>query len=245
MDGAVEAGAWGLVGGSALLVGALIGVLTRVPRRAVGWVMAFGSGVLIASVAFELVAGAQAEAGLQVASAGAAAGALVFFAADLAVSRRGGHHRKRSTGEQGSGSALVLTIGALLDGIPESVAIGASLLGGGSVSVVVVVAVFLSNIPEGLSSAVGLRRAGRSRGAVLTLWTAVAIVSGLAALLGYLLLDGAPPAIVAGLDSFAAGAILTMLASTMLPEAHEEGGAVTGVLTTAGFLLATALSAGG
>jgi len=244
VDGAVAAGAWGLLGGSALLVGALVGVLTPVPRRAVGWVMAFGSGVLIASVSFELIAGARAEAGLPVTGAGVAAGALVFFGADLAVSRRGGQHRKRSTGERGEGSALVLTIGALLDGIPESVAIGASLLGGGEVSVAVVVAVFLSNVPEGLSSAVGLRGAGRSRGVILALWAAVAIVSGLAALLGYVLLDGAPPAIVAGLDSFAAGAILTMLASTMLPEAHEEGGAVTGLLTTAGFLVATALSAG-
>jgi ZIP family zinc transporter len=137
---------------------------------------------------------------------------------------------------------MAITIGALMDGIPESVAIGVSLIGGGSVSVAVVAAVFLSNIPEGLSAAAGMKKAGRSTSYILGLWGAVVVVSALAALFGYLFLAGASGNVIALIQSFAAGAILTMLASTMMPEAYEEGGAVVGLVTTLGFLAAFILS---
>ncbi len=129
-----------------------------------------------------------------------------------------------------------------LDGIPESVATGVSLLGGGSVATPVVVAVFLSNVPESLSAARGLTIAGHSRRYVLGLWTAVAIMSAMAAAFGYAVLGGASPSLIAAIQAFAAGAILTMLADTMMPEAFEHGGSVVGLVTVLGFSLAFLLS---
>jgi ZIP family zinc transporter len=203
--------------------------------------MALGAGVLVSSVAFELMDEAYKIGGLDAAAPGLLLGAAVFYLADREVTRRGGERRKNSGDEQG-GSATAIAIGALLDGIPESAAIGISLIEGGGVGIALVAAVFLSNVPEGLSSAAGMRRAGRSPAYVLGLWGAVTLASTLAALLGYLFLDGASGNVVAGIQSFAAGAILTMLASTMMPEAYEEGGPVVGVVTTVGFLLAFVLS---
>ena len=203
--------------------------------------MALGSGVLVSSVAFELMDEAYRAGGLDAAATGLLLGALVFFLADREVSRRGGERRKNAGEEQG-GSAAAIAIGALLDGIPESAAIGISLIEGGGVGVALVAAVFLSNVPEGLSSAAGMKRAGRPAAHVLGLWGAVTLASTLAALLGYLFLAGASGNVVAAIQAFAAGAILTMLASTMMPEAYEEGGPVVGVVTTVGFLLAFVLS---
>jgi ZIP family zinc transporter len=143
-----------------------------------------------------------------------------------------------------SGSGTAIAVGALLDGIPESVVIGASLLAGGGVSAVTVIAVFISNVPEGLSSAVGMRRAGRSRRWVFGLWTGIALVSGLASMAGYGLLADAPPQVLAGITAFAGGAILSMVADTMIPEAFDDAHLLVGLVTVAGFLSAFALSHG-
>ena len=129
-----------------------------------------------------------------------------------------------------------------MDGIPESAAIGISLIGGGKISAALVAAVFLSNVPEGLSSASGMKRAGRSTTHILVLWSGVMAASAVAALLGYFFLAEASEDLIAAIQAFAAGAILTMLASTMMPEAYEEGGEVVGLVTSAGFLLAFVLS---
>lgn len=233
---------WGFVGGGALLAGAVAGLYIDVSRRVISAVMALGAGVLIASVAFELMAESYRKGGFDASAVGLLAGAVVFFAADRAVNNRGGKHRKNSGGKQRGGSATAIAIGALMDGIPESAAIGISLLEGGGVSAALVAAVFLSNVPEGLSSAAGMKRAGRPAAHVLALWGGVVAASTLAALFGYLFLAGASGDVVAGIQAFAAGAILTMLASTMMPEAYEEGGEVVGLLTTFGFLIAFILS---
>jgi ZIP family zinc transporter len=235
---ALAAGFWGFVGGVSLLIGALIGLYAGASQRVISIVMAIGAGVLISSVAFELMDEAYKAGGFDAASVGLLLGALLYFAADWTVSRRGGKHRKRSQGQQEEGSATAITIGALMDGIPESVAIGVSLIGGGAVGLVMVAAVFLSNVPEGLSAAAGMKKAGRSTSHILGLWSAVVGISALSALFGYLFLAGAPEDLIAGIQAFAAGAILTMLASTMMPEAYQEGGSAVGVVTTVGFLVA-------
>ena len=205
-------------------------------------VMAFGAGVLLSSVAFELMDEAYRVGGIDAAAPGLLLGAAVFYLADREVNRRGGERRKNAGDRQG-GSAAAIAIGALLDGIPESAAIGISLIEGGGVGIALVAAVFLSNVPEGLSSAAGMRRAGRSPVYVLGLWGAVTLASTLAALLGYLFLEGASGNLVAGIQSFAAGAILTMLADTMMPEAFASGGSEVGLITVLGFSLAFFLSA--
>ena len=239
--GALAAGFWGFVGGASLLVGALVGVYAGASRRTIATVMALGAGVLISSVAFELMDEAYQLGGFDASALGLSLGAGAFFLADRTVNRRGGAHRKNPGDKQGD-SASAIAIGALMDGIPESAAIGISLLDGGNISAALVAAVFLSNVPEGLSSASGMKQAGRSTAHILGLWAGVTLVSALAALLGYYFLAGASEDVIALIQAFAAGAILTMLASTMMPEAYEEGGEVVGIVTAAGFLLSFVLS---
>jgi len=255
----LEAAWWGFVGGAALLVGALLGLYLKVGLRAIGLVMAFGAGVLISAVAFELTEEAYRSAGGTAAALGLAAGSLTFFTGDWLIDRRGGHRRKSpvhggvrapetsagsgaTTGAAAS-SGLALVLGALLDGIPESAAIGISLIGGGGVGVAMVAAVFLSNIPESMSATTGLKASGRSTGWILGLWALVVAASTAASVLGYGLLGGASAETVAFIQTFAAGAILTMLADTMLPEAVEHAGRLVGLLTVLGFAVAFFISA--
>jgi zinc transporter, ZIP family len=238
----LEAAFWGFVGGVALLVGAGIGLRIGASQRIIALVMAFGSGVLVSALAFELTDEAFQRGGTDAVALGLAAGALAFFAGDWVVDHRGGQDRKRSGGQQSDGSAGGIVVGAMLDGIPESVAIGVSLLEGGGVSVAVVVAVFLSNVPESLSAATGLRRAGHSSRWILGLWLGVAVISALAAGLGYAVLGDASANVIGFIQAFAAGAILTMLADTMMPEAFEGGGRVVGLATVLGFAIAFLLS---
>ena len=233
---------WGFVGGAALMIGAFLGIYLPVSSRLIGLVMAFGAGVLISAVAFELAEEAFQRSGGTAVVLGLLAGSGTFFISDWFIDRAGGHRRKSPNGPQSAAGPMALVLGALLDGIPESAAIGVSLLGGTGVGLPVVAAVFMSNIPESMSASAGLKKTGRSTRYVLGLWTAVLAASTAAAALGYLLLDGADPVVVAVIQAFAAGAILTMLADTMLPEAVEHAGAWVGLLTALGFVAAFLLS---
>jgi ZIP family zinc transporter len=242
----LEAGLWGLLGGGALVIGALIAWFLRVPDAVVASVMAFGSGVLISAVAFDLMAEAARTGGLAATALGFLGGALAYLAANVLLARRGARHRKRSGDQQPSeseqeGSGAAIAVGALLDGVPESVVLGVGLLGGGVVSLPVLAAVFISNVPEGLSSAAGMKRSGRSARYIFGVWTTIAVLSGLSALLGYVALGSAPPEVIAVITAVAAGAILTMIADTMIPEAFEKTHTWTGLITTVGFLVAFAV----
>lgn len=239
----LEAAFWGFVGGAALLIGAVVGIYVRIPTRAIGLVMAFGAGVLISAAAFELTDEAYREAGTATVVLGLAAGSLTFFVGDWFIDRRGGHRRKNPMGMQAGAGASALVLGALLDGIPESAAIGVSLIEGPGVGVAVVVAVFLSNLPESLSASSGMKASGKSRRFILGLWLAVTVVSTLAAALGYGLLSDGSPLLVGSIQAFAAGAILTMLADTMIPEAVDYGKHLSGVVMVIGFTIAFLLSA--
>jgi ZIP family zinc transporter len=242
----LQAGSWGLLGGGALVIGALIAWFVRVPDAVVAGVMAFGSGVLISAVAFDLMQEAADTGGLGPTAAGFLGGAAVYLAANALLARHGARHRKRSGGQQPSeaeqqGSGAAIAIGALLDGIPESVVLGVGLLAGGAVSLPVLAAVFISNVPEGLSSAAGMKRSGRSAAYVFGVWTTIAVLSGLSALIGYVALGSAAPELIAVITAVAAGAILTMIADTMIPEAFENAHLWTGLITTVGFLVAFAI----
>ncbi|MFB4316033.1 ZIP family metal transporter [Actinomadura sp. 21ATH] len=244
---AVQAGAWGLLAGSALLLGALAGYGLRVPRWAIASVMAFGAGVLLSAVSFELLQEAYDQAGILPAVVGTLGGAVAYTAGNVVLARRGARHRKRSRDRQPSeaqaaGSGLALALGALLDGIPESAVIGVGLLDGGTVSAVTVIAVFISNVPEGLSSSAGMRRAGRGPAYVFGVWGAIAAASMVSAVLGYTVVGGFPPSAVAAVTAVAAGAILAMIADTMIPEAFEDTHLAIGLITVAGFLVSFGLS---
>lgn len=241
------AAAWGLLAGSALLAGAAVGWFLAVPARLVAAIMAFGSGVLISVLSFELVDEAWQRGGLASTGIGFLAGAVVFTGANWWLARNGARHRKRSGDKQpseaeDSGSGLAIAIGSLLDGIPESIVIGLSLLAGGAVSYVAVAAIFLSNVPEGLSSAAGMKRAGRSAGYVFGLWAGIAVLSGLASLAGYTLFQDASAGLVAAVTATAAGAILAMVVDTMIPEAFAVAHDFAGLVAVAGFLVSFALS---
>ncbi len=226
---------WGAVAASSLLLGTVLALLRSWRAGLVGAVLAFGAGALISSVAFEL-----AQEGLKVGGAvpvaiGVALGALAFFFADRAVEKIGGR--------KGGGSAgLPLALGSLLDGIPEQAVLGIGLASGAGVSVALLVAVFVSNLPESIGSASQMRAAGKSTGAILRLWVVVTLICALATVGGFALADVVSGSFKAGVDGFAAGALLVMLVDEMIPEAKDKAGNRAGLATVLGFAVAAGLS---
>ncbi len=238
---------WGFVSGSALLLGAAIAYFKTVPKKLIAIIMAFGSGVLISALAFELMDEAYQRGGFDSTAIGFVLGALIYTGANYILNQNGAKHRKRSGQQQASesenpGSGLAIAIGALIDGIPESVAIGVSIIHGGAVSLAAVIAIFLSNVPEALSSTAGMKKAGRSAKYIFCIWGAITVFSSLAAFAGYTVFCNFSPEIIAATVAVAAGGILAMLSSTMIPEAYEEAHDFIGVITVLGFLAAFALS---
>jgi zinc transporter, ZIP family len=230
---------WGTLAASSLVIGSVVALLFPIKLRWIGLIMAFGAGVLISAVAFDLVEEAAEKAtGSGWAVAGLFTGCLVFFFGDGLIDRYGGSQRKDADGGQESGSPLSIVLGTVLDGIPESMVIGLTILEGGAVGAAYLAAVFISNLPESISSTAGLVSSGWKKSRILWMWIAIALISGLASLAGYGLFQDASPDTVAFVLTFAAGAILTMLADTMMPEAFEHGGKLVGVVTTLGFAVA-------
>lgn len=229
----LEAAAWGLVASSSLVIGAVAGLWLPIPRNVVAMFMAFGAGALTSAVAVDLAAEAFEGGGTALTAIGLIGGGLAFVAGDRLLQRRA---TARPDAAAGGGPAIVL--GALLDGVPESVVLGATLLGGAGVSPSFLAAVLLSNLPEGVAGARDLSDAGHPRLRILAIWATVAILSAAAAGIGFALLGGMSPGLVALAQAFAAGAILAMLADTMFPEAFAHGGDAVGLATVLGFATA-------
>ena len=233
-----EAFFWGALAQSTLVIGAVIAVLRPLSRRLLGLVMAFGAGVLLSAVSFELISRAVTTAdGLRGTTLGFFSGALVFTVGDALIVR---HESGPGAAEAEAGLPIVL--GALLDGIPESAVLGLTLLQDGRISAAMLVAVIISNLPEGIAATVALRAAGWTTTRIIVLWSVVVAAGGLAAAVGYALLDDASPYVLAFVLAFAAGAILTMLATSMMPQAFMNAGRNVGVVTVAGFALALAVN---
>jgi zinc transporter, ZIP family len=237
-----EAFGWGALGAAALLAGALIAYLLSPGRGVIAVVMALGTGLLIGSVSFELVDDALEHQDVAWVALMVLLGAAVFTVGDWLLRRRGGGERKDPEGAQAEGSPLAIVLGSVLDGIPESFVLGLTVLQGG-VSLALLVAVVLSNLPEGMSSSSGLKAAGWPRGRVVAMWSVVVFVSALASAAGYVMLDPASARTGALVEAFAGGALLAMLANSLLPEAYDVEGVFTGPLVVVGFAVSLALSA--
>jgi zinc transporter, ZIP family len=238
----LEAAFWGLLTAGSLWVGAALAAYARLTQRMIGLAMAFGAGALIAAIAYELVIDAF-DTDVTRASIGFACGALVFYVGDTLIDRMGGEGRKSMTGEsQLAGNATAIVLGTVLDGIPESFVLGASLLQEGVVPTAVVVGVFVSNVPEALSGSAGLLQAGWARVRIFRMWTYVVVASVVSTILGYVTIDKIPTSSGAFVSAFAAGALLVMLADTLMPEAFELGGREAGLVTALGFAVGFGLS---
>ena len=233
---------WGFVGAASLLIGAIIALRRPPSQQAVGLIMGFGAGVLISALSFELVGKAAIiEGGLGGITLGLYTGCAVFAIGDRLLQRWAGPGVDDPATEE-AGSGLSLTLGALLDGVPECMVLGLTILQGGEIGLSMLVAVFISNLPEGIAATVTLRRSGWPEARVLRTWALVVVACGLASPAGYLLLGGASPWTIAVIFSVAAGAILTMLATSMMPTAYRLAGRSVGPLTVAGFALAFAIN---
>ena len=233
----------GLVAGSSLLIGGAIALLRAPSSRTVGLIMAFGSGVLISAVAYDLILEAAEVSGGAGIPVGTALGAVVYYAGDRLVEGVGGGDRKRvrQAGES-SGSSKAVVLGTVLDGVPESTVIGLTVLTGDGVSLALIAAVFLSNVPEAIAATTGLSASGLRSWTIMLTWAAIALVGGVSAWLGYAVLGEASPWAIAVVMAFAAGAVLTMLADTMMPEAFAHGGRAAGLSTTLVFVFAIAIA---
>jgi zinc transporter, ZIP family len=238
----LEAALWSLVASSSLVIGGLIAVRWDLAQRTIGLVMGFGAGVLIAVLSVDLSIDAFERSSALLVGVGILAGGVTFYAGDRLLDRMGGEERKSSGGEQSAGKPLAIVLGVVLDGIPESAAIGVTLLEGGAIGTAFVIGVFISNLPESLAASSGLRKSGRSPRWILGLWVLVSVVCAFASLLAFALLDESRQGLIAFTLAFAAGAILAMLADTMMPEAFRHAGRAVALVTVLGFALGFGLT---
>ncbi|MDR1679572.1 MAG: hypothetical protein LBR81_07330 [Prevotellaceae bacterium] len=241
----------GLISGGAILLGALLGLYLKIGHKMIACIMAFGAGVLISALSIDLMNDGF-EQSQEPFFMGFAflTGALVFVLGDYFIDNNGGKFRKSVHGmaqnlkqenpEESSGSAIFL--GTLLDGIPESFVVGASVAAGGASGFVFIAAVFLSNLPEGMSGTISMKMSGMRTRNIILLWLATLLVTVLSAIGGYLFLGNASPIVNASIMAFASGAILAMLCDTMIPEAFKFGGRFVALITVVGFLTAFMLS---
>jgi zinc transporter, ZIP family len=229
-----EALGWGALAASSLLIGAVVGLARPWPRQAVGLVLGFGAGALISAVSFELAEeGIEIGGGLAV-GVGLGAGALTYLAASALLDRRTG----------GSSAGTALALGAFLDGIPEQLVLGIGLASGEGVSAGLLAAIFISNLPEAVGGASEMRAGGERRARVVRLWLGVAVVCALATPAGFAIADTASGELQAGINGFAAGALIVMLVDSMIPDATRQAGRTTGLVTALGFAVASGLSLG-
>ena len=230
---------WGGFAAASLIIGYFLAG-RGLSNRAIGMIMGVGAGALLSAIAYELIPESNlVGVGVLVAFCG---GAVTFFVADWLIDRRGGADRKDIAGAQTGGSGAAIFIGTLLDNVPESIILGTTLALGGAINVAFLTAVFASNLPEGVAGTINLKAAGHSRRNIFWMWTLLVTISAMCAGLGFVLIHWLPGVDGRVAQAFAAGAMMTMLADAMMPEAFEHGGMVVGLFTVMGFLAAAILS---
>ena len=238
----IEAVGWGALAASSLLIGAVLAFVRRWPRPQVGIILAFGAGALISAVSFELVQEGAEVGSLQSTAIGLGVGAITYFLADGYIAKRFSGGRGRRGREDADDSGTALALGAFLDGIPEQLVLGIGLAAGEGVGVGLLVAIFVSNLPEAIGSASAMRASGRGRSQILRLWAVVAAVCVIASAIGFGIADSVSGELRAGINGFAAGALLVMLIDSMIPDARKDTGRAAGLVTVLGFAVAMALS---
>ena len=232
-----EALLWGAVAASSLVVGAVLGLVWRWPAQLVGAVLAFGAGALISAVSFDLAEEGARAGGYTLMAIGLGVGGLTYLIADWLV--------QRAAGGGGEDPGPALALGAFLDGIPEQMVLGIGIAAGNGVSASLLIAVFVSNLPEAIGSVAGMRQEGRRSPAILGLWVAVAVVCTVASVAGFLLADVTASSMTAAINGFAAGALLVMLVDSMIPDAAKDTGRWAGIITVLGFALGAGLTSVG
>jgi ZIP family zinc transporter len=234
---------WGFLATFSLFIGGLIGIMFKIGKRPLGLIMGFGSGVLLSAVAFELVfKSIKTSTGSGASMLGILSGAITFFLIDMLISKMGAAGRKEISGVHKENIALPIVLATILDGIPETLVIGMSLLAGGEVGLGMLVAVFISNLPEAIAGTSGMVAGSWKKGRILLLWLLIAVVCAFSSMAGYALLENASPVVVSFIQTFAAGAILVMLSNTMIPEAYEHGKKLAGIFTVLGFAVAVSIA---
>ncbi len=235
-----QAALWGAIAGSSVFIGALLGIKFEIKRQVTGYIMAIGTGVLIGAASFELLTESVKNGGLLITAVSFLVGAIIFTVINFAIAYRGGHERKKAV--KGQNNGLAIFIGTIMDAIPESLIIGSSLAKDNHISWLLVVAVFISNLPEGLSSSVGLKKGGYSSKQILLLWIIVVILALMSSLVGYIFLNNTSAQFIAIISALAAGAIVAMVSATMMPEAYENSGPLVGLLTACGLIISVILT---
>jgi ZIP family zinc transporter len=235
--------AWGALAASSLVIGATLAFVRPWRVRLVGLVLAFGAGALMSAISFELALEGARAGGLDATAIGLAVGALTYYLLDGVIARRSSTGRGRPGRSTGSAAGSALALGAFLDGLPEQMALGIGLAAGEGVSVGLLVAIFVSNLPEVIGSVTEMARAGTKRRTITRLWLAVAVICTIATVVGYAVADVTAGNFQAAIDGFAAGALIVMLIDSMIPEASAQAGRTAGLITTLGFAVAAALSA--
>ncbi len=233
---------WGALAASSLVIGAALSFAREWSMRQVGYVLAFGAGALISAVSFELAAEGIEVGGAPITGIGLGVGAVTYYLLDGLIARRHSTGRGRKGRMEGDGSGSALALGAFLDGIPEQLVLGINIAAGAGVGVSLLVAIFVSNLPEALGSASDMSKHGKRRETILRLWLLVAAICTVASLVGYVVADAVGGDGKAAIDGFAAGALLVMLIDSMIPDARKDAGRGAGLVTVLGFAVAAGIS---
>lgn len=233
---------WGLLGTSSLILGGIIAIRFTLSNRVIGIIMGFGAGTLISAISYELIFEAvKMGKGTGFPAIGLLAGAATFFLADKIIGNLGARNRMKVGASKSSSLVIPMVLAIILDGVPESIVIGLGIFEGGSVSLAMLVAVFISNLPEAIAGSSGMKEGGWSKKKILTLWLFIALFCAFATMAGFSLFSGASNQWISFIQAFAGGAILMMLANSMIPEAYEHGGKLAGVFTVLGFFVSVSV----